>query len=138
VPDDFDIQWNGERILGALSEPFHRANEALNPAFAKELTSRKWDWPGETKRENGEVVSSPRDIVDTGELRRSYVGKREGPFEHSHSWSNIEYGMAVHEGADFSDGRKMPARPWTRDPIKQRVLEEAFERYVGPELGKIQ
>lgn len=136
---DFEIHMNDDEILAALVEPFHRANEALGVAFANEITAKKWEWPGETTRTKGEVVGSPRDIVDLGDLRRSYVGKREAGLptpEHSHTWS-MDYAMAVHEGAKFQDGHTTPARPWTKKPLETNVLENAFEKYVGPELGKI-
>lgn len=124
---DFDITWNGPRILDALSEPFHQANETLGRKFTKEIGAPKWSWPTEP---------SPRDIVDTGELRRSYAGERESPVEHSHSW-NLDYAMAVHEGAKFKDGHTMPARPWTKEPINSGKLERNFEKLAGPELGRI-
>lgn len=131
MPDDFNLDWNGPELVAALTEPFHQANERLGVEFAKEITANEWNWPTDP---------SPRDIVDTGELRRSYVGERAqegGNPAHDHSW-NVDYAMAVHEGADFKDGHSMPARPWTRDPIKEGKLEKAFEALAKPALGRVQ
>lgn len=125
---DFDLDWNGDRIVAALSEPFHQANEVLGREFAKEITASKWDWPSEP---------SPRDIVDTGELRRSYAGERASPTDHDHSW-NVEYGMAVHEGYVLKNGTRMPARPWTKQPLENGTLERAFEKLAQAELRKLQ
>lgn len=36
-----------------------------------EIESKKWEWDRLTRRKNGALVGSPRDIVDTGELRNS-------------------------------------------------------------------
>lgn len=124
---DADLEWNGDRIVAALSEPFHAANEVLGREFTKQISSNIWDWPSEP---------SPRDIVDTGELRRSYVGERDSQFEHSHAW-NVEYGMAVHEGYVLKNGTRMPGRPWTKEPLESGKLERAFEKLARDELGKI-
>lgn len=124
---DFDLDWNGDEIVEALSEPFHQANEVLGREFAKEITANKWDWPS---------APTPRDIVDTGELRRSYAGERASKTEHDHSW-NTDYAMAVHEGAKFKDGRTMPARPWTKEPLEKGKLENAFEKLAKAELRRI-
>lgn len=124
----FDLDWNGDKIVAALSEPFHQANEVLGREFAKELTARKWDWP------TGE---SPRDVIDTGELRRSYAGERASPTDHDHSW-NVDYAMAVHEGYVLKNGTRMPGRPWTKEPLESGKLERAFEALAQAELGKVQ
>lgn len=140
MPDDFDIKWNDEQILGSLVEPFHQANEALGTRFQNEITAKKWEWDGETDRKSGETATTPRDIVDLGDLRRSYVGEREAGLpnpEHSHTW-NADHAMAVHEGAKFKDGRTMPGRDWTNEPLKKRVLETAFEKLAKAALGRIQ
>lgn len=123
----FDLDWNGDKIVAALSEPFHQANEQLGVAFAQEISSNKWDWPNEP---------SPRDIVDDGDLRQSYKGERATPTDHDHSW-NVDYAMAVHEGYVLKNGTRMPGRPWTKEPLESGKLEKAFEKLARDELGKI-
>ena len=60
----------------ANSEDFRAAFEEMAIAFGDTaqdgLTSEEWGWPRQTRRQNGSVVGSPRDIIDTGELRDSY------------------------------------------------------------------
>lgn len=124
---DFDLNWNGDKLVAALSEPFHQANEQLGVVFAQEISENKWDWP---------TGDSPRDIVDDGDLRGSYKGERASPTDHDHSW-NIEYAMAVHEGYATRSGSRMPGRPWTKEPLENGTLEKAFEKLVRVELGKI-
>lgn len=135
MADQFDLDWNGEAIGDALEEAFHQANERLGDAFTQEITQNKWEWPNETERENGEVASSPRDIVDLGNLRRSYAPERAtegGDPAHDHVW-NTEYAMPVHEGAKLANGKgTLPARPWTEEPLERGDLEKAFEA-----LGKL-
>lgn len=50
---------------------FRAAANQLNQAFTDAIESEIWEWPRSTDRRNGETVSSPRDIVDRGELRDS-------------------------------------------------------------------
>lgn len=127
---DIDLTWNDKQILAAMEPAFQRANEVLGRKFQQEISDPKWAWP---------TSPSPRDIVDLGQLRDSYdaqPGKDGQNPIHDHTWST-EYAMAVHEGAEYRDGRSMPGRPWTKAPINDDVLEKAFEKYAGPELGKI-
>lgn len=127
----FDLDWTGDEIPDELVEPFHQANENLGRAFADEITANKWDWPS---------GQSPRDIRDKGNLLRSYAPERVrvgGDAAHDHNW-NSDYGMAVHEGAQFSDDRPdMPARPWTDKPLQDGVLEDAFETLAQKRLGRL-
>jgi len=114
------LDWQGDEIPGELGKAFYRANEVLGRAFQSEVTASKWQWPN---------PPSPRDIVDTGNLRQSYSGERtreRGDPAFDHAW-NVEYAMAVHEGAVLKNGTKLPARPWTEKPLDTGVLERAFD-----------
>lgn len=127
----FALEWNDKLILAALKPAWDRSNEVLGRDFQKEITSNKWNWP------RGD---SPRDIVDTGQLRDSYApqaGMDGDALIYNHAWPT-EYAMAVHEGAKFTDGRTMPGRPWTEEPTRDGTLTRAMERYAAVELGKIQ
>jgi len=43
----------------------------LKVALGEAVGSSTWDWPRTTIRKNGQIVSSPRNIVDTGALKNS-------------------------------------------------------------------
>ena len=140
--DDFDIKWNDEQILGNLAEPFYQGNEVLGRSFQNEITAKKWDWPGETDRKSGETATEKRDIVDLGDLRRSYEGERvpptaDGSVEYLHSW-NVDHAMAAHEGAKLSNGTTLPSRKWTKEPLEKGVLESSFEKLAKAELEKLE
>lgn len=65
-------EWNADKLL-AKSE---RVLEQLGPIYAAEadrqITAVKWFWPNQTvRRFSREVVGSPRDIVDSGQLLQS-------------------------------------------------------------------
>lgn len=58
------------------TEDFESAFTEMATQFGEEtqkaIDAVIWDWPRTTQRKNGDVVGSPRDIVDTGALKNSY------------------------------------------------------------------
>jgi hypothetical protein len=92
----------------------------VNDYFRDQFTTPKWDYDGETRRKNGDYITSPkRDIYDLGSLYRS--GRDSFKIESngidvtaSWSWdaensSGRAYAWYVHEG--LSTNRN--ARQWT-------------------------
>jgi hypothetical protein len=114
---------NAKAIENALIEAFEKwSREDINEAHWDDQfrDMDRWDWPNETRRKNKQVVDSPRDIYDLGELYdsgvKSYVFAK-GRTEVSANWhwdatnsSEQEYAWYVHEGTSKMDGR-----PFTDD-----------------------
>lgn len=48
-----------------------RFAQNVDELFREKIKSTEWDWPRATKRKSGQVVYSPRDIVDEGTLINS-------------------------------------------------------------------
>lgn len=115
---------NDDRIKAALQDAFNETNKSLELAFDKEFTRAKWNWP---------KSPSPRDIVDSGDLRRSY---RPVPSTNywDHKWT-MDYAVAVHEGAKMENAT-LPARPWTRGPVSR--LEKIYEAFAKTRLAAVQ
>ncbi|MCT4368008.1 MAG: hypothetical protein N3Z28_10115 [Synechococcaceae cyanobacterium MAG-AL2] len=115
------------QLQGVLDDAWGRFSAYVDERLTKEITEPKWPWP------NGE---SPRDIVDTGDLRASQsmtVASQPGTLETKYRWS-APYAPTVHDGAVFKatdaegNARTMTARPWTREVIRDRVrLQTAFK-----------
>jgi hypothetical protein len=118
------------RVDDALQEAWQDLAVYMGRRFTKEITAEKWGWPRDP---------SPRDIVDTGNLRRSMritngLGKKN--LETFFEWT-APYAPAVHDGAVFKatdaegNPRTLTARPWTRpvlqdSPAIQRYLRARF------------
>lgn len=51
-----------------LRQIFIEYNEKLHESIKDSILSTKWEWDRTTYRKNGEIVDSPRNIIDTGEL----------------------------------------------------------------------
>jgi hypothetical protein len=110
-----------------VTEAWGQFSAYVDSDLTRHITEPKWPWP------NGE---SPRDIVDIGDLRNSQqmsIDSRPGVMETKYRYS-APHAPAVHDGAVFKatdangQPRTMPARPWTRELLKDRVrLQRAFK-----------
>jgi hypothetical protein len=119
----FKVTINTKALLAKQHKAFAHVNVELEQKFELELTTEKWAWPRSTQRKNGEVVSSPRDRVDTGELLRSYYRQARGPNAFVHSWS-APHALAIHSGAQLRSGGVILPTPWTESPVEE--LPKAF------------
>ena len=54
-----------------LTQSLRITADKYDRAMKVSIRAKIWNWPNVTRRRNGQTVSSPRDIVDTGELLRS-------------------------------------------------------------------
>lgn len=113
------------RIEDALQEAWDDLSAYMGRRFTNEISDEKWEWPRDP---------SPRDIVDTGNLRRSLRitrGLNPNQLETYFDWT-APYASVVHDGAVFKatdaegNPRSMPARPWTRPVLYDR---ETLIRY---------
>ena len=96
-------------------------------ALFSSLRSTTWMWPNTTIRNNGEIVDSPRNIVDTSALMFSQKVvlkefKRKSQMKISY---HVPYAAIVHYGGvirpygnRFANAAIYPARPWV-----QAILE---------------
>jgi len=113
------INWN--ILENQIQETFTQIVENFKDDQIKELESEKWEWSRETKRQNHQIVGSPRNIVDLGDLKDSLVVEPISATEVIYSYP-VEYAMLVHQGATLSTGTELPARPWVDaavDELKQ-------------------
>lgn len=123
------VDINELQIVNALESAFEESMDVLERRFVKEFTEEKWQWP------SGE---SPRDIVNFGLLRGSQLKTRIFATVYEWSW-NMEYALAVHNGATFTSGplkgKTFPARPWTKKPLED--LPTIFNKLAGKHLGGV-
>jgi hypothetical protein len=138
---------NQKLIEEALLNAFDKwAKEDINEAHWDDQFKDmgRWSWDGETRRKNGEVVDSPRDIYDLGDLYESGVksfklNRTSNGTEASWHWdatnsSGEEYAWYVHEGTDtmkgrpFTDDISMPSSFFRKGPGKAllRQVQDAL------------
>ena len=139
---------NSAALEKALADAFKKwAKEDINEAHWDDQFKDmgRWKYGNETKRKNGEVVGSPRDIYDYGELYRSGVesfkiNESLETIEAAWHWnaknsSGQEYAWYVHYGK----GSNVDARPFTDDiaipsSFFYKGPGRALVRRIGAEL----
>ena len=118
------VKFESKRLLSRMQIAWELVNETDLPrAFDYEIGAAKWEWVGETQRRNGSIVTSPRSIVDQGDLADSYDRQKAGKKSYVHSW-DVDYAMATHEGAQLKNRGLIYPRPWTEEP--REAIPEMF------------
>lgn len=119
---------NAKNLEAKLAKAFETwARFDVNDYFRDQFIEDKWSYDGETERKNGEIVGSPRNIFDLGELYRSgrdSFSISQGGVDITASWdwdakndSGRGYAWYVHEGLSTN----LSPRQWT-DVFQQRDL----------------
>jgi hypothetical protein len=142
---------NPESIENALIAAFEIwAKEDINEAHWDDQfrDMSRWKYDNETKRKNGEVVNSPRDIYDLGDLYISgiksfHTEKNNNAITAYWHWnatnqSGGEYAIYVHEGL----GTNVEARPFTDDiafapTFFMKAPGRAFKLQVKQAMAKL-
>lgn len=100
------------------------------PAFKAEISTAQFPWPRTTVRRNGQVVGSPRDIVDLGRLRASQQRFTLGAAGLSlgYRWGGprAPYAPLVLTGYVTSRGSVVPGRDWILPALNQHPLDVFF------------
>lgn len=115
----------------------------LYAAFQQSFTAKAWDWPRITQRTAGPPVGSPRNIIDTANLRQTGSYQMTGPYQATFKWS-ADYATAVHEGAMIypwgnrnANRVMLPARPWTRAVLGQENVAGIKTYNLGDRLQNV-
>lgn len=80
--------------------------------YQASFTRNAWNWPRPTVRSDGSIVTTPRNLIDVGNLRQASAYSFLTPYTMEARWSS-NYATAVHEGARLRNGTILPPRPWT-------------------------
>ncbi|QKQ75656.1 hypothetical protein [Nostoc sp. TCL240-02] len=120
------------KLNSVINKAFDVAVEAQAEAFQNAIVSDIWEWPRETLRQNSDVVSSPRDIYDTGELYDSLVISRTTNAA-EYTWE-ADYAAIVHDGATTKSCTELPARPWTKVGLEECnasvIMQQQLNKYL--------
>jgi hypothetical protein len=97
----------------------------LEKAMRDSIESAIYFWPNETQRQNGQTVSSPRDIVDEGSLRDSQIARRIVLRRWEIAWE-VAYAVIVLLGFQGVAGNSQPGRDWIRYGLSNIDLSQVF------------
>ena len=126
------------RLESSVSRVFKKVMDWAEEDFRREIESKKWYWPNDTKRRNKTPAGSPRDIVDLAGLRDSQ--KRENIDDNTtvFTWTGGEgrsYALEIHDGYTSKGGNDMPARPFTDETISR--LDEVISGLLSEEIRNV-
>ncbi|MHC5779694.1 hypothetical protein [Nostoc sp.] len=111
------ISIDQSKLNSIINRAFDVVVEAQGDAFQSAIAANIWEWPRETLRHNKDLVGSPRDIYDIGELYDSLVISRTANAA-EYTWE-ADYAAIVHDGATTKNGTELPARPWTKVGLEE-------------------
>jgi hypothetical protein len=109
-----------EDLYGINQRTFERAMDWADNNFDQQMASEEWRWnENQTRRKNGQLVGSPRDIIDTGDLLQSKERVQVNRSTVDFIWKD-DVAELVHDGGTTKNGGAYPARPWT-EPVLDEI-----------------
>jgi hypothetical protein len=108
------------QLRGINQRTFQRAMDWADNDFDQQMASEEWRWnQNQTRRKNGQLVGSPRDIIDTGDLLQSKERVQVNRSTVDFIWKD-DVAELVHDGGTTKNGGAYPARPWT-EPVLDEI-----------------
>jgi len=133
------VTWDYKKLQQRYTAVLTDVAEDLSPQLKLQFEKEVYAWKGpnfETRRKNGEVVTEPRNIVDTGALRDSQKWSIRKATTLLFSWGGgfVNYAGAVFFGVPYA-GANGPGRDWVTPvlndyPLGQRVAT-FWKKYAG-------
>jgi hypothetical protein len=118
------------QLRGINQRTFQRAMDWADNDFDQQMASEEWRWnQNQTRRKNGQLVGSPRDIIDTGDLLQSKERVQVNRSTVDFIWKD-DVAELVHDGGTTKNGGAYPARPWTEPTVDEldNVIDTVFRK----------
>jgi len=132
------IKTKDPKIRYRMAQALELYRQAIDPVFKAEIKAVQFDWPGTTIRSNGQVVGSPRDIVDTGAFlasQRSKAAATGKSYTVSFQWggtAGVTYAGIILTGQRGNlDG--YPGRDW----IKPAIIKNPYQPFMQQTTAKL-
>jgi hypothetical protein len=91
-------------------------------------------WDRSTERSNGQVVTSPRSNVDTGELRDSITQRKVSKLGYEIAWIKPYAILSYLGGINRSDGSVTPPKPWIEVGLSMVDVNRLFAKLLKSRL----
>ncbi len=125
--------WDTAQLAARVPQIIRAYGDVMDTQLKEEIKAVQFDWPRQTRRRNGSIVGSPRDIVDTGNFLRSQ--RREYPDATTlrFTWdaksdSGFMYAGLILTGYTTNKGTPVPGRNWIKPALDKYPLNEFFIR----------
>lgn len=139
-------RWRGDRILAKVPRILNEYGPLIGFQLQQEISKEQFDWPLKTQqggtivtnRNNGQEVTSPRDIVDTGRLLNSQTPHQIKGNSLQIKWT-APYSKAVLEGQyivkRYNGTYIAPGRDWITPALQEKpllpFLVERWQKLAG-------
>lgn len=117
---------------------FDAVIDELIAAFDEAMDSEIWNWDRPTRRRAnpspGAIVTSPRSITDTGDLRESLVTVKVRELYYQFVWQ-AAHAAIVLLGKRRADGTNQPGRDWISEGLSQVNIVELYAQEIRRRMG---
>lgn len=123
--------WNATQLKLRIPVIIRRYGDVLDPQLKEEIKTIQFSWPNETRRRNGSIAGTTRDIVDTGRFLRSQRRDYPDATTLRFTWDaksdkGYMYAGIILTGYTTSTGRALPPRNWIKPALDKYPLNEFF------------
>jgi len=124
------VKWDLKKLDARLNRVLEDLGTELDVEFKYQFEQEVYKWKGPdyvTERKNGERVTEPRNIVDTGRLRDSqkWLVRKARSLVFAWGGGFVDYAGAVFYG-DGYPGANGPGRDWITPVFKRFPVASAF------------
>lgn len=121
------------RFDKAVGEALAATVKELENELRITIESAIFFWPNETRRSTGQVVGSPRSIVDTGAFRDSQIASRISLKRWEIAWE-VAYAVIILLGFQGVAGNSQPGRDWIGYALSNIDLAKVFSDELKAKL----
>tara|TARA_Y100000004_G_scaffold3773_1_gene4512 strand:+ start:10254 stop:10676 length:423 start_codon:yes stop_codon:yes gene_type:complete len=123
-------EWAPDKYPARVKTLLQQYSPVIGQQFQTEIKTSQFKWPGVTKRKNGEIARSPRDIVDLGNFLRSQTpgkvtGNKKSGYALSFTWT-APYALAIYLGYYNNQFQKQKARDWVGPALVKTPMSTFF------------
>jgi hypothetical protein len=127
--------WNATQLRLRVPVILRRYGDVMDKQLKEEIQTVQFPldrpWPRKTRRRNGTVVGSPRDIVDLGGFLRSQRREYPSSTQLVFSWDaksrkGFMYAGLILTGYTTKRGTVVPGRNWIKPALDKHPLNSFF------------
>ena len=123
--------WNANQLKLRVATILTAYSSVLDQQLKEEIKLPQFPWPNETKRRNGTIAGTMRNIVDTGAFIGSQRRERPSATEIKFTWGGadgVDYAGRILSGKGARWGKDGPPRDWIKLALDKQPLEQFFAK----------
>lgn len=117
--------WSADPIRQRVARVLQLYRPVLADQLKQEISTAQFAWPRATRRRNGQTVTTPRNIIDTGAFLASQADYQPDPQRLVYQWGG-NGGPVTYAGIILRGKTNYPARDWITPAFRERPLRPFF------------